>query len=365
MTLIERYLAAVAAHLPRDRREDIVAELDDALAERVEAREAELGRAMTEAETEALLREFGHPLTVAARYRGGPDHLIGPELFPYWWFAVKAALALLAVFVTVGAIGAAVVQGGDMGDVISEIISGLVNGGLTVVGIAALIGFALERQPNRPRFMTDWRVRDLELFRRWSLNGDDLGGGRFGERVAAMAAAPTRRLGGRTSPVARALWCVAGWTVFLLWWVGVFTPGGLSPQEMLAAAGSAFSGVDYSEALSGLADPLYWPVIVYGLARIGLELARMAAPGAVRPLAVGDLSLAGASAGILYWVWTQSSLAPVARIDGLGDVIERISALVHGRFDLGHLLVLILIINALEIAGRAIGALRRLATGRA
>lgn len=366
MTLIDQYLAAVAAQLPRDKRDDITAELRDALMERVEAREEELGRPMTEAETEVLLREFGHPLTVAARYRGGPDHLIGPELFPYWWFAVKAALLILVVVVVVAAIGSTIVGESDLADAVADIWRGLLNGGAMIVGAATVAGFIIERQPNKPEFMTHWRVKDLELFRRWSLNGDGLG-----ETLGVTSVGPATvkatawRRDRKRSVVAGALWHVASFGVFLLWWVGAFELGGLNPQQLLAAFGSMFPGVAYGEALSGLVQPLYWPVIAYGLARMALELARAAAPGAVRPAAVGDLVMAGVGAGFLYWIWMVSPLAPVARVDSLNGLIERTIDLFQGRFDLSHVLALILIFNALEIAGRAVGALRRLATGRA
>lgn len=362
MTLIDQYLAAVAAQLPRDKREDITAELRDALMERVEAREEELGRPMTEAETEALLREFGHPLTVAARYRGGPDHLIGPELFPYWWFAVKAALLILIVVVLMGAIGGVVVGEADVADAFADIWSDLLSGGAMIVGVAAVAGFIIERQPAKPEFMTEWRVKDLELFRRWSLNGDGLahavGGG------SSTPSTPiTRAVRRKRGVVAEALWCVAAWSVFLLWWIGAFDLGGLNPQQLLAAFASMFPGVDYGEALSGLVHPLYWPVIIYGLARVTLELARAAAPSAVRPLAIGDLAMAAAAAGFLYWIWTMSALAPVVQIDSLDGLIDRTIDLFRGRFDLAHVLVLILIFNAVEIVGRVFGALRRLTTG--
>lgn len=363
MTLIDQYLAAVAAQLPRDKREDIIAELRDALMERMEAREAELGRPMTEAETEALLREFGHPLTVAARYRGGPDHLIGPELFPYWWFAVKAALLVLAVVVVMGAIGSMVVGDASGPEAFAGIWDGLLSGGAMIVGAAAVAGFIIERQPNRPEFMTHWRVKDLELFRRWSLNGDSLSQtfatGSAGGPTVIVVGSPKK-----PSVVAGALWHVAWLGVFLLWWVGAFELGGLDPQQLLAAFGSMVPGVDYGEALSGLVHPLYWPVIGYCAARIALELARAAAPGAVRPLAAGDLVMAFVAAGFLYWIWMVSPLAPVAQIDSLDRLIDRTADLFRGRFDLAHVLVLILIFNALEIVGRVFGALRRLTTGK-
>ena len=91
MDVIERYLEAVAAQLSVEDREDIVAELRDLILSRIEAREDELDRALSDEEKEAILHEIGHPLVVAARYRKGPDSLIGPELFPYWLFGAKRA----------------------------------------------------------------------------------------------------------------------------------------------------------------------------------------------------------------------------------------------------------------------------------
>ena len=59
MDMVERYLEAVAAQLSADEREDIVAELRDLILSRFEAKEEELGRALTDDEKEAILREIG------------------------------------------------------------------------------------------------------------------------------------------------------------------------------------------------------------------------------------------------------------------------------------------------------------------
>ena len=86
MTLIDRYLRAVRDHLPRPGQDDIIEELSDNLRSRFEDEEASRGRPLAEAEEVAILREFGHPMAVAARYRGDERtvtfgrRLIGPEL---------------------------------------------------------------------------------------------------------------------------------------------------------------------------------------------------------------------------------------------------------------------------------------------
>ena len=65
MDMLDRYLAAVAALLPKAQREDIVAELRDLLLNRIEEKEEALGRPLTEKEREAVLKDFGHPVAVA------------------------------------------------------------------------------------------------------------------------------------------------------------------------------------------------------------------------------------------------------------------------------------------------------------
>lgn len=105
MDLIDRYLAAIARQLPAKQASDIRAELGDVLLSRMEEQEARLGRPLTRPEVEQLLIDFGNPLSVAGRYRK-VQHLIGPEVFPYWWAAIKVMLAALAgiylVFAIIG-----------------------------------------------------------------------------------------------------------------------------------------------------------------------------------------------------------------------------------------------------------------------
>ena len=140
MNLTERYLRAVAAQLPADKREDIIAELRDLLMTRMEAREAELGRPLNEAEEEAVLRDFGHPLAVASRY-GETQGLVGPELYPWWLFGVKAGLAVLAAITLVGVVVRSIVGDVTVGQAITQGLHGLITGAVTIVGLLTIAGF--------------------------------------------------------------------------------------------------------------------------------------------------------------------------------------------------------------------------------
>lgn len=91
MDLVDRYVYAVKRHLPADQQEDIVNELTDDILSQIKDKEEELGRPLDEGEQEAVLKHYGHPYLLAARYRP-KQHLIGPTLFPFYFPALKIAL---------------------------------------------------------------------------------------------------------------------------------------------------------------------------------------------------------------------------------------------------------------------------------
>ena len=88
MELLDRYLQSVKWLLPKDQKDDILAELSEDIRSQIEEREAELGRRLNEEEMEAILKRWGHPLLVAQRYLP-QQHLIGPVWFPVYRFVLK------------------------------------------------------------------------------------------------------------------------------------------------------------------------------------------------------------------------------------------------------------------------------------
>ena len=112
MTIVERYLRAVRDNLPRGQQDDIINELNDSIQSRFEDEEAALGRPLGEAEEAAILKGYGHPMTVAARYRGDERsvtfgrQLIGPELFPTYvkvlWINLVVTLVVAAISIVAG-----------------------------------------------------------------------------------------------------------------------------------------------------------------------------------------------------------------------------------------------------------------------
>ena len=156
MDLIDRYLTAIRWNLPREAKaDDIVAELRDVIASRIEDREESLGRPLGEKEISALLRDFGHPLVVAARY-GAQQWLIGPDLFPFYWFSLKVVLALSVVLLILSGAGD-IVFGGHPLQSLAHAFGGAWWSLLGNAGLVTLIFAVIER--------TGWLTDHLN---RWS-----------------------------------------------------------------------------------------------------------------------------------------------------------------------------------------------------
>ncbi|MSR56683.1 MAG: hypothetical protein EXS05_03290 [Planctomycetaceae bacterium] len=96
MNLLDRYLKGVRSFLSSSQTDDILRELSENITAQMDDQAAELGRPLTEAEQESILKQHGHPMLVAGRYQQDQRSLafgrvlIGPPLFPLYvkvlWF---------------------------------------------------------------------------------------------------------------------------------------------------------------------------------------------------------------------------------------------------------------------------------------
>jgi hypothetical protein len=369
MDLVESYLKAVAAQLPKATRDDIVAELRDEVMGRLEALEERLGRTPSDDEVEALLREVGHPLTVAARYRSGPQALIGPELYPWWLFAVTTALLVMVCVTLIGL--AARVLAGDIyaGQAIGQSFASLFSGAVSVIGVVTLIGFVLERQEKKPECISKWRVKDLGLFEL----GGDIDAETWGERLARGGAATRAgsvksgravRKSAEMSPVARAVASAIGWGVLLLWWTGLLPMASIRPEELAGVV----DGVDYGRILAQVVDAAYWPVTLFVVARILFDLTRAASGGNVRLTALGDMAFGAAAAWGVAWLWFWSPLSPVIWVGTVTEFAERARALFHRSAEdgggLAAILMIVVVWAFLAEIWRILQAAGRLVVGR-
>jgi hypothetical protein len=240
MDLIDRYLDSVRLFLPRAQRDDIAAELRDVLMTRCEEREAELGRPLTRAEREAVLKAFGHPLTVAARY-GQQQYLIGPDLYPAYRFVVLLVLGALTLAAAIAGVVQTAAGVGDAFAGLGTAIKVVWEGAFVVIGAVTFTFAALQRTGVGRRMLEEWSVAELPHL-----------------------SLPRRRRERWYQPLAG----IVVQIIFLLWWVGLIR--GWPPAIPVKPSGMLHL------AFAPQLQDLYFPVLALAAGAIavnGLKLA--------------------------------------------------------------------------------------------
>jgi hypothetical protein len=286
MDLIERYLAAIGRQLPARQAADIENELRDVLLSRVEEQEARHGRPLQRAELESLLIDFGHPLVVAARYRK-TQHLIGPEIFPFWLTAIQwEGLILSIVFVVFVAL--AIMMGRSALDLEHGVYT-LIQVGISLFGWITVI-FASWERSGKAGFLRNWKPSRLPP--------------------------PERGLRPRFAIATE----IAVNVVFILWWQGLIRFQPFFPYP-----------VHLSVALAPVWIAWHWEILAYAVLGIAADLVALARPGWSRTntgLRVGRYLYGVAILGFVFQAghWVEVS-SPV--------VAPQVLQTIQTNFDLG------------------------------
>jgi MFS family permease len=147
MDMLSRYLYAIGNNLPKNSaRADIVAEIADDLQSQMEARESALGHPLTDDEEAALIKAYGHPRVVAARY-GNVPYLIGPESLPFYWYALRTTLTVIIAIELIGGTIAAIATSSITPYLAS--MDAAWNSAIYIVGIVTAIFAIIERVPSK------------------------------------------------------------------------------------------------------------------------------------------------------------------------------------------------------------------------
>jgi hypothetical protein len=176
MDLLERYLHAVGQHLPARHRADTLAELRANLEAEIEGREEELDRPLTEAEVAQVLEAHGMPVFVAARY-GPQQFLIGPGLFPFYWYTLKRSVPYVAAIYFLVELVTAVLRassGPELGQRIGAAVGHFPAVLLTFWAVMTLGFWAFELAEGRyvPKVARPrWSASDLPLVEREPVKG--------------------------------------------------------------------------------------------------------------------------------------------------------------------------------------------------
>lgn len=281
MDLIERYLAAIRSQLPDGQKADVTAELRDVLMAQIEDREAELGRPLTRPELEAVLIAFGHPLVVAGRYRKF-NQLIGPEVFPFYWFGLRVILGIvLAVQIILGAVLA--ITTGDVGGAIADTLGRLIPSLVATVGWVTVAFVAIE-YAGAVKHLQKWGPSQLPhvIFKPRKSRGD-----------AAMELAAS--------------------LVFVAWWMGWVAWGQfpLGPHDVVLSAGP-------------MREVMHWPVFWLAAAVVAVSALELVRPSWNRVTVLAALTVHLATLAMLA---VYVSGGPIVEVSGTAspEQLERIT----------------------------------------
>lgn len=300
--LIDRYLAAVAALLPKASRQDIVAELRDLIMNRVEEKEAALGRPLDKDQTEDLLREIGHPIAVAGRY-GPHSALIGPEIYPFWLFAVKVLLAIAALAAVVPAAVVLIAGHGD-NHRIGGILSDFIPTALSLIGAATVVAAAIERGWIKVGDFAKWKVSELPHLP----EGSGWLGASWPEGKGWMGGK-----GWLAKSRFEGVFELAAIGLFIAWWTGALP----FPMERVMRTPDGVGVI-----LSPVLLALYWPIL--GLAVLqGLSaLILVFQPGWVRARAATELLGAIGGLALAAALWQAQPLVTLSADTLAADLVN-------------------------------------------
>lgn len=170
MDLLERYLQAVKFWLPKKQKDDIIAELSEDIRSQIEEKESEYGRNLNDAEVESILKQSGRPVLVANRYLP-QQYLIGPVLFPIYWFVLKIiALAYLVpwILVWVGFVSFSSSYRAEHRGLFQALLAAWASWwivGVFTLGKVTIIFAVLERIEAKSHFLENWNPRKLPAVR--------------------------------------------------------------------------------------------------------------------------------------------------------------------------------------------------------
>ncbi len=166
MNLIDKYIAEVGKHLPRRNRSDIEAEIRSTLEDMLDERKQADGPA-DDAIVMELLKEYGSPREVAAKYKTHP-YLIGPRLFPIFEIVIRIVFAVVAGVSLIG-LGIGLSKTGLTGpafvSTMGEWFGGLLSGLIAAFGNIVLVFAIIERTKAADEFekeFKDWDPKELQ-----------------------------------------------------------------------------------------------------------------------------------------------------------------------------------------------------------
>lgn len=142
---LDRYLAEVKRFLPKNKREDIGAELESYMLDSLEEENSEA--VIADDRMKALLVKMGAPRDVANTY-APINTLIAPEIYPIFALVTRIVLIVVAIAIPVSMIIGMIASPPSSGGLISiffEVVGGIWSGVTSALGTIVLIFYLVSR----------------------------------------------------------------------------------------------------------------------------------------------------------------------------------------------------------------------------
>lgn len=311
MELVERYLHAVSNYLPKAQADDITAELKDSLLSKIEEQENRLGRTLTDDELGSLIKANGHPMLVASHYLP-QQMLIGPSVYPYWWFSLRLMLMIVgAIYLLLTGIAAltganplqAILQGGF----------GFVGTAMTYAAVLTVVFALLERHQIRIGLFDKWQPEKLAPIKR-------------SDRIA------------RADSVFELIFGV----VFISWWLGALQFPALIHHD----------GNPLPFQLSAVWQPYWWTILMLAVLDLGLAVVNLLKPYWQWDRLLLRLLINIVSLFVLYQLFQHDTLVTAVHTESLvGNAVNLpryLNQAVHGVLGVIALISLIEIVQDLR-----------------
>ena len=264
MELLDRYLNFIRFLLPRGKQRDIIDELSEDLRAQIADREAELGRPLDSAELEAILKQCGHPLLVAARYQS-EQALIGQPFYPLYVFGLKMVQWVLFPLMLVAGATVALFRTHLIPALIGS-VGDAIGGALYMVGLITVIFVVLERLQVKVSFLEDWKPSELPK----------------------LPVVPDQTQIPRSASFGGFIGCAA----FLVWWTGLLPIPSIPNLTFISPLPASF----------------FWPVLALFAAEMLLHVVNFFLPWWTRPRAAARLGIDVFALGLAVallskWPW--------------------------------------------------------------
>jgi hypothetical protein len=159
MKLTDKYVHAVTKLLPEEQRQDIEREIRSLIEDMMDQKGGH-----TEENEILVLKELGHPRTMADKYLDKPNYLIGPELFGTYTMLLKVLIPISIIVTLIGTMYEVFTADKELIDVFTMIITGVFNAPVVTFGCVTLIFAVFERKSNVGfvnELRKEWNPKDL------------------------------------------------------------------------------------------------------------------------------------------------------------------------------------------------------------